>query len=246
MPPETYRIARFLARCGVASRRKAEEFVSAGRITVNGEVARDLGRQIDPQADRVLLDGKPLALPSDELTLAFNKPRRVLVSRGDPRGRRTVYDLLPLTWGVHAPRLVYAGRLDYMSEGLIVLTTDTALVQALSHPTRHVEKEYHVIVDRPLAAEDLARLNAGRVEIDGRAVSPVRARALARTDPPGYSIALQEGRNRIVRRVFETLDRRVERLMRVRIGGLTLTDLPAGAWRELGTKERALLLQNPR
>ncbi len=235
----TLRISRFLARCGVASRRKAEEVVCSGRVTVNGTVATDLGRQIDPESDAVELDGKPIRLEVGQLSLAVNKPPGVLVTRDDPRGRHTIYDSLPPEYASEASRLVYAGRLDYASEGLLVMTTDGDLANNLVHPSTHLEKEYIVRTDSPIPAEILETL-AGGVDLGDHQTLPCRISSDPQ-DPRTYRFILEEGRNRQIRRMLESVGIGVRRLRRLRIGPLRLGKLSRGQWRSLGSAEVAAL-----
>ena len=240
-PGERLRIGKFLARCGQASRRKAEGLVTGGRVTVNGAVVTNLAERVDASRDRVCLDGAPLSLEAATTTLAYFKPRGVLVSRGDPQGRRTIYDELPARWRPLAPRLLYAGRLDINSEGLLVVTTDGELVHALTQASIKVEKEYHVRLDRELSEEDLDRLRAGvLMEGDDRPTAPCQAWSLG--GGRRHAVVLLEGRNRQVRRMVQALGAQVERLRRVRIGGLELGSMAPGDWRELAPGEKALLL----
>jgi pseudouridine synthase len=232
----TLRIVRFLARCGAASRRDAADLVRAGRVMINGVVCADLSAQVDPARDVVLFDGKPLALAPRDVTLMLNKPPGVLVSRGDMRGRQTVYDLLPEEHRELASRLAYVGRLDFDTEGLLLLTTDGELVNRLTHPSHEVEKEYRVRASRELTVEEAQRFQEG-VEIEGRKTQACRLTRLDRDGRPAYAVVLREGRNRQVRRMFEALGVRVLHLKRVRIGRLTLGGLPPGHWRELGPED---------
>lgn len=215
------RISRFLARCGVASRRKSEEIVAAGRIALNGEIVTDLGRQIDPARDRVEVDGKLVELKEKGLTIALNKPKGVVVTRDDPQGRRTVYDLLPVQFGDRARELVYAGRLDLQTSGLLILTTDGDLVNRLVHPSRHLEKAYEVTLDRDLSGGELERLAEG-IELEDGPSLPAKVRGLR---PKRYEVVLVEGRNRQVRRMMEMLGAKVYDLTRTRIGALSLREL---------------------
>jgi pseudouridine synthase len=240
-PGERLRIGKFLARCGQASRRKAEDLVTGGRVTVNGALVTNLAERVDPTRDTVCLDGAPLRLDLGETTLAYFKPLGVLVSRGDPQGRRTIYDELPLRWQHLAPRLLYAGRLDINSEGLLVVTTDGELVHSLTQAALKVEKEYHVRLDRELSEEELERLRAGvLMEGDERPTAACQAWPLG--GGRRYAVVLLEGRNRQVRRMVQALGAQVERLRRVRIGGLELGTMAPGDWRELAPGEKALLL----
>lgn len=240
---EPMRIARFLAQCGVAARRKAEEIVAAGRVRVNGEVATDLGRRVDPARDVVDVDGQRLRLEQKHFTFIVNKPQGYLVSRGDPEGRRTVYDLLPPDLRDLGARLVYAGRLDYTSEGMLVMTTDGELANRLVHPSTHVEKEYIVHLDRGLTNVELRRLREG-VPLDGEVTLPCDVRE--GRHPGEYVIVLVEGRNRQIRRMIESVGAKVAALKRVRIGALELGNLREGYWKELSAREIGDLSHTPR
>jgi len=163
------RLARYLARCGMASRRAAEDLIRAGRVRVNGEVATDLGRQVAPGEDSVAVDGEAVALLADQVTLVHHKPRGVLTSRSDPHhSGRTVYDLLPEELAPLGSRLVYAGRLDRESEGLLILSTDGDLINAMTHPRFHTEKEYIVTLDGVLSPLEVDSLSKGIELDDGR------------------------------------------------------------------------------
>ena len=236
MTSEPMRISRYLARCGVAARRKAEEIVQAGRVRVNGVVETNLAARINPGADTVELDGAPLRLVEEHVTLMVNKPRRVVVSRSDPEGRRTIYDVLPEEFAALADRLVYVGRLDFFSEGLLLLTTDGDLVYGLTHPSHHVEKEYLAWLDRPLTPEEERRIRVGFKLEDGL-TAPAALDRRATKRGILYRIVIHEGRNRQVRRMFEALGARVNRLLRVRVGGLALGDMEPGKWKRLTDSE---------
>ena len=237
---ETLRIAKYLARCGVASRRKAEAIIREGRVSVNGEIAQDLGRQIHSARDLVEVDGRKAELESWPLTLAMNKPTGVVVTRGDPQGRKTVYDILPPQYAPRASELVYAGRLDIMTSGLLILSTDGGLIQRLTHPRHHLAKTYEVETGTPLSADDLDRLRRG-VELEDGLALPTKARELG---PRRFEIVLTEGRNRQVRRMVEALGARVAQLRRTAVGGLRLDRLKLrkGEVRELDEREIGLYL----
>lgn len=232
------RLQKFLARAGVASRRASERLIEAGRVRVDGEVVTRLGSIVDPETQRVEVDDREVRL-SPPVWVALHKPPRVLCTRSDPRGRRTVYDLLP----EEARELFHVGRLDYMSEGLILLTNEGDVAHGLLHPSREVPRRYRVALVGPVPADLPERLEAGVRLSDGPAAAD-RARFLrgrADAEAPVLEILLHEGRNREVRRMLKRLGVRVRRLRRVAYGPIRLGDLEAGASRLLGRDEVAAL-----
>ena len=231
---EVMRIQRALARAGVLSRRKAEELVARGRVTVNGVLAQ-VGQTVDPARDVILVDGARIGAPAPTEWFVLHKPSGVITSRHDPEGRQTVFDLAP-----KRPGLTYVGRLDYLTEGVLLLTTDGAAAHRLTHPSHEVERTYVASV---LGEGDVAVERARHgVELDDGLVRPKRMRAektaRGRWD---VTITLAEGRNREVRRLCEALGLEVDRLVRVRFGPVELGDLPAGKVRSLTKAERLAL-----
>ena len=233
------RLQKIISAAGLASRRQAEEWIVAGRVSVNGEVVRELGARADWQTDRIEVDGTPLKR-ANLLYFLLNKPYGVITSLQDPEGRKTVAELAAAAGIVE--RVYPVGRLDYDTEGLLLLTNDGELTQGLSHPRFEVEKEYEVDVEERPLPEMLKLLERGVRLSDGLT-------APARTFPPviaenGYwrfRIVIHEGRNRQVRRMAEAVGLTTRRLKRVRYGFLTLGDLKAGALRPLAPVELARL-----
>ena len=225
------RLNRFLAQCGLASRRAAEDLILAGRVTVNGRPVDQLATVVE-DSDVVEVDGKEVSAVRT-MTLALYKPPGVLTTKSDPKGRMTIYDLLP----PQHQHLHYVGRLDHESEGLLILTNDGKLTQRLTHPSHKVDKEYLVQTDHPVRSENVALLLKGIPMEEGVA----RAVAVHTISPRRFSVVLQQGMNRQIRRMFEALGFRVEHLVRVRIGRLTLDHLKPGKWRILRPDEIAKL-----
>jgi 23S rRNA pseudouridine2605 synthase len=231
---EPMRIQRALARAGVLSRRKAEELVANGRVTVNGSPAQ-VGQTVDPERDVILVDGNRIGAPAPTEWFVLHKPAGVITSRHDPEGRRTVFDLVPAR-----PGLTYVGRLDFLTEGVLLLTTDGAAAHHLTHPSREVERTYvaSVLGEGDVAVEQ-ARFG---VELEDGPVRPkkIHAEKVGRGRWE-LTITISEGRNREVRRMCEALGLEVDRLIRVKFGPVELGDLPSGKVRSLTKAERAAL-----
>lgn len=214
--------------------------VAAGRVRINGKLARDPAQRITPETDRIEIDGEPI-VRAERVYLALNKPRGLVTTRDDPKGRATIYECLE---GSPLPFVAPVGRLDKASEGLLLLTNDSRWSSRLLDPASHVDKVYHVQVHGVLDDAGLARITAGIVDGDQGEHLAVKRIALLRTGSRSsawYEIVLDEGRNRHIRRIFSALDIDVRRLVRISIGPLVLGTLAKGAWRMLSSDEvRAL------
>ena len=253
-PPHTKsmqeRLQKIMAGSGIASRRKAEEMIAAGRVTLNGKVITELGTKADPERDEICVDGKLLQGRGRLRYFVLHKPKGYVTTVSDPEGRPTVMDLLPEGGG----RVYPVGRLDYASEGLLLMTNDGALAQKLMKAGSHVPKTYLVKVSRKPDEKAIAKLRAGvTIELeDGRRVktSPAKIRlvedgakvsggwrvAAGERANPWYEVTLMEGRNRQIRRMFESVGHHVEKIKRVQLGPLVL-DVEPAKYRELTEEE---------
>lgn len=231
---EEVRLQKFLARAGVASRRASEALIEQGRVTVDGEVVAQLGATVDPGASVVEVDGRRVERQPARW-VALHKPPGYLCTRDDPRGRPTIYDLLPEG---ALQDLFHVGRLDFMSEGLLLLTNEGDVAHRLLHPSGGTEKRYEVRLSPPVPEGLPRRLLEGVVLEDGRASADA---ASVLPDPGGDGavalITLHEGRNREIRRMMDALGARIRSLARLSFGPVELGDLAPGAWRELDEEE---------
>jgi len=229
------RLQRVLAARGIASRRKAEALIQAGRVSVDGQIVRELGVRVDPERQDIRVDGRPLPVARPRYIM-LHKPVGYITTTADERGRQTVLDLVDVP-----ERVVPVGRLDRDTSGLLLLTNDGEFLYRITHPRYELEKEYEVLVDGFPDEETIALLRRG-VSIAGRPVA-VRRVLLLRTEPQGavFDVVVHEGRNRIIRRMFERVGYPVLALKRTRIGPLELGALPVGAWRDLTPDEVAAL-----
>ena len=221
------RLNRYLALCGLGSRRACEEVILGGGVRINGRPVRELATVVDPD-DTVVARGR-VVRPAQSRYLVLHKPSGCLSSRQSQGGKPTVYDLIPRDAG----NLPHVGRLDAESEGLLLLSNDGALAQAITHPSRHVEKEYEVILDRSFDPALTAKLLKGVYLEEGRA----KAAHVHIEGGNKLRVVLTQGINRQIRRMFAALGYKVKRLTRTRLGPLKLGRLPRGAWRELTARE---------
>lgn len=249
---ECVRLNRYLASCGLGSRRKCDQLILGGHIFVNGLKVTELGMKVCPSKDTVEHYGKKV-IPLRKLTyIAFNKPRGIMVTKNDPEGRPTVYDALRDAGG-DFDYLNYVGRLDFNSEGLLLLTNDGDLIHALTHPRYQIKKVYAVKIERTLEKAEIQKLIEG-IESDGQTLHAGSVRNISEQLDDRkqfwYEIVLFEGKNRQIRRMLESLGILISKLRRIQFGSVKLDDLKTGEYRFLTEKEISALknsgYKNPR
>ncbi|MEX2263513.1 MAG: pseudouridine synthase [Bryobacteraceae bacterium] len=232
MPEE--RLQKILSRAGIASRRKAEELIAEGRVTVNGQAVTELGSKADLDRDHIKVDGKLLRPPKSLVYLALNKPDGYMTTMSDPEGRPTIVDLIR---GIKQ-RVYPVGRLDYHTEGLLLLTNDGEFANGIMSAANHIEKTYIVKVNGLLTPDQEEKFREG-VPLSGQRTAPAGLKLVRRADNPWYEVRLIEGRKNQVRMMFKHFGRLVEKLKRVRIGFLDLGPLKPGDYRALMPPEVA-------
>lgn len=234
--PEPIRLQKHLADCGLGSRRFCETLITAGRVSVDGKTVLELGTRVDPSAQKIVCNGQ-VVIKEPTVTLLLNKPPKVICTSDDPQGRTTVLDLLD-----DLPARVYTvGRLDFMSEGLIMVTNDGPLAHALMHPRHHVEKIYKVWIDSPLGYHQLKKMVRG-IPNRGETLRVLSIdEGIHTRQGIEYTITLGEGKNRHIRRLMEHFEKKVFRLLRIAIGPIRLDDLKTGEWRPAKPSELKLL-----
>jgi 23S rRNA pseudouridine2605 synthase len=231
------RLQKFLADAGIASRRGGEQFILAGRVEVNGNTVQELGVKVDPDHDRIVVDGKPVRARR-KIYVALNKPPGLVCSRKDEFDRPTIYDLLPKEWG----HLHSVGRLDYNSEGLIFLTNDGEFSLHITHPRFGIRKKYVATVEGRIEREMLTLFSRG-VWYEGEKFKAEKTRLVSASQSQSVvELELAEGKYREVRRLFESQGRTVKRLQRIQIGKIKLGELRLGKWRTLTEPEIKSLL----
>lgn len=229
------RLNRYLSMCGIASRRKADEMIEAGRVALNGTIVRDLGMKIRPGTDQVFVDGAQAVMVKEPQYLVLNKPKDTITTLSDEKGRRTVMDLVKSRGRVYP-----IGRLDRNTTGVLLFTSDGSFAHQLMHPRFRIPKSYRVRCDKPVTRDHLARLRAGVRLTDG-VTAPADVRSLPAGKGTEIGITIHEGRNRQVRRMFELLGYEVKSLDRVAYGPITYEGMVRGSVRKLTTREiRAL------
>lgn len=235
---ELVRLQKILAEAGVASRRACEEIIAQGRVRVNGKVIREMGLKVDPETAKIEVDGEAIQPAQSRILLAFNKPAGVVSAMSDPQGRTCLGDFFSEWPG----RLFHVGRLDFETEGLILLTNDGDLANRLAHPKHEVVKRYLVQVRGVLPTNLASNLRVG-VELEDGLIRLSSMKILTRSEKSALlQIELHEGRNRIIRRLFAQLGLPVEHLVRIGVGSVDLGELRPGRWRAISDPEMKKLL----
>lgn len=230
------RLNKFMSSCGVASRRKSDELIAKGKVSINGTVVSELGTVINENKDKVEFEGKVLKLENDFVYLKLNKPKGYISSNADEKGRKTIFDLVTSN-----KRLFSIGRLDYNTEGLILLTNDGDFAQIFSHPTHEIEKEYIVNIEGKITESELAVLRAGVVE-NGKRMPKARVNAIKFDGKTTrLSVIIDEGQNHQIRRMFDAIDKSIILLKRVRVGPIKLGGLPRGEYKPLNSDEISMI-----
>lgn len=238
---ENVRLQKYMAECGVASRRKCEEIILSGEVYVNGEIVQELGTKIDPEKDEVIYKGKKLAIPNNKVYILLNKPIGYVTTASDQFHRDTVLDLVKVK-----ERVVPVGRLDMYTSGALILTNDGEFVNIITHPSHEIEKTYTVTVIGIVTKEEVQKLEEG-VVIDGEyTTKPAKVKILrtdTETNRSRLEIKIHEGKNRQVRKMCEAINKKVVALHRTKIGNIQVKDLKIGTWRYLTNKEIENLLK---
>ena len=231
------RIAKFMAAAGVASRRKSEELIKKGVVRVNGRFVYDPATNVNPEIDEIYVSGRKIRIPDEKIYIMLNKPVGCVSTCHDDKGRRTVLDYVK---GIDQ-RIYPIGRLDFTTEGLLLLTNDGELANKLMHPSHEVTKRYYVVVDSYVSQDEITQLERG-VVIEGGKTAPARIKVMNATpERTELTIIIHEGRNRLVRRMFETIGKNVVFLKRISVGDINLGPLKKGKYRMLTNEEVAYL-----
>jgi 23S rRNA pseudouridine2605 synthase len=230
------RLQKFLARAGVASRRAAEDYIRAGRVTVNAHLVTEMGVKVDPDRDEIKVDGRALKVQAELVTVMLHKPSGYVCTTRDPQGRRVVTELL----GQRTERLYPVGRLDYDATGLLLLTNDGELAYRLTHPSYLVPRTYRVTVSGEVSRETLRELAKG-VDLEGRAVYPEVAVIKRESEKTVLELTVHEGRYHLIKRLMEQVGHPVMKLKRIAFGPLRLEGLPRGTFRRLSGREMKAL-----
>ena len=226
------RLNKFLSNSGIAARRKCDDIIREGKVTVNGKVVSELGTLINEKKDKIKVEGKEIKLPSSFVYIKLNKPKGYACSANDEKGRKTIYQLIDCN-----ERLFSIGRLDYNTEGLIILTNDGDFANKVAHPSYNLEKEYHVNIVGDIKESELAVLRKG-VVIEGNRLPSAKVEKISyENNVTKLSVVIDEGLNRQIRRMFDAIGKEIKLLKRVRIGEVKLGGLKRGDYKDLTEKE---------
>ncbi|MFN2353626.1 MAG: pseudouridine synthase [Desulfopila sp.] len=239
-PGRPIRLQKYLAQCGVASRRKSESLITAGRVSIDGQIVRDMGVKIVPEEHQVLFDGKKIALQETRVYILLNKPKGYVTTLADPQGRPVVTDLVKDS----TLRLFPVGRLDLDTEGALLLTNDGELANKIQHPSHEVTKTYEAIVSGYPSSKKLSALEKG-ISLEGKMTSPASLRIVNRySSSSRVQIIIHEGRKRQVRKMFEAIGHPVINLKRLAYGSLSLGSLGEGDYRRLTSRDVLKIFKN--
>lgn len=225
------RLNKFMASNGISSRRKTDELIEQGRVTVNGNTVKELGFKIDPDKDKVAFDGETVKTDTEKIYIILNKPKGIITSVSDEKNRETVIDLVKIK-----KKIFPVGRLDYNTSGLLLLTNDGDLANKLMHPKSKIYKTYSVTLSKPLEEKHKFKLTGG-IKLEGRKTAPCIIKFPRKDDFQNLNISIYEGRNRQVREMFEHYGYFVRELQRTDYAGMKLGSLKEGEWRYLNQKE---------
>lgn len=230
--PDTMRLNRFIASSGVTSRRKADELITQGKVKVNGKTVLEMGVQVNPHQDQIVVDGRVVSIPTKLMYLVMNKPKDYITTAKDEKDRKTVFDLVSTY-----DRVFNIGRLDRNTTGVLLFTNDGELTNRLTHPSYEIAREYHATLDNPLSMQHAKQIAEGGLDIgEGDITGPAHI-SYADRDPKDVVLTITEGKNREVRRIFETLGYQVEKLDRVSFAGITHKGMSRGEVRPLTRQE---------
>ena len=230
--PDSMRLNRFIASSGVTSRRKADEMIAGGLVKVNGKTVLEMGVTVNPHQDQVVVDGRVVSIPTRHLYLVMNKPKDYITTAKDEKDRKTVFELISTYDRVHT-----VGRLDRNTTGVLLFTNDGELTNRLTHPSYEVARQYHATLDKPISLTDAKRIAEGGLDIgEGDITGPAEI-SVADRDPKDVILTIAEGKNREVRRIFESLGYEVEKLDRISFAGITHKGMSRGEVRPLTRSE---------
>ncbi len=225
------RLNKYIAECGISSRRKADELIKSGRVEINGKICRELGIKINPQKDKIFVDGKQVLKLDEPVYIVFNKPKDCITTTKDEKGRISVLDYVKIR-----QRIFPIGRLDRDTTGVLLLTNDGDFANMLMHPRYEIQKSYKVTLEQPIKPEDVFKLTKG-IKLSDGVTQPAEVYVIPNSKNKEVGIIIHEGKNRQIRRMFESLGYEIKKLDRIAYGHITTEGLKRGQWRHLTRKE---------